>query len=213
GALGGEPAVEALRPSDRGLALALRARGRGRNRIPVDRDPVVLVAALVARARIRRGHEHLLTRVAKTPAESGDVDLGAAETVRVVPAGGLDDLHALTATQVMMSPSSRSVSRRRKRASVAHHSRSVARVGSALMSHTRSVVSRSMRQPRAGSSARSVLALIWSTLRWVQSKWPSHSPPKSIWLKLSRLVVLSTSTAPGAASWVTRASTANGSRK
>ena len=44
--------------------------------------------------------------------------------------------HRLVATQLMRSPRSRSMSRRRKRASFANHSRSVACVGSALPSQT-----------------------------------------------------------------------------
>src|SRR6266849_3519908 len=213
GPLRAEPAVESLGSAHGDLALAFLARGGGGNRVAIDGDTIMLVSTLGHAAGFRRGHEHLLPRLAKAAAEPGHVDFRPPETVRVIPAHGLDDLHAFTATHVMMSPSSRSARSRRKRASVAHHSRTVARVGSALMSHTRSVVSRSMRQPRAGSSARSVRALIWSTLRWVQSKWPSHSLPKSIWLRLSRLVVLITRTVPGAARGVRRASTANGSRK
>src|SRR5947209_13081159 len=63
----------------------------------------------------------------------------------------------------MRSPRSRSTNRRRKRASYAHHSRSVACVGSALPSHTTVVSSCSTRQPSRARPSRSDRALTSST--------------------------------------------------
>src|SRR6476660_3629096 len=58
-----------------------------------------------------------------------------------------------------------------------------------------------------------LFALTRSIPRWVQSKYPSHSGPKRVWVRLSVFVVVITSSAPGVARDVTLPRTAKGSRK
>src|SRR5262249_29131906 len=140
------------------------------NRIAVDRNAVVMVAALAAMRRVGRRDGDLVPCGAQPAGERRDVNLGAAPPVREKPADGLHESHALTAAQKRRAPGPRSSSRRRKRASLSHQSRSVACVGSALRSQINFVFCSVIVQPSARSQTGTVRTPTRSTAWWVLSK-------------------------------------------
>ena len=90
-----EPAVEMFGAAHDGIALSLVAGGEFRHRVPEDDAAFEFVRPRRPDSGLGRGDQHVVAAATQLARELGDVDLGSADAVGVVPADGLHDLHGV----------------------------------------------------------------------------------------------------------------------